>query len=235
MGNLNLLKAGYNGKVGQTYGVETKGAFYIKAVPFSHTPHNNSQNQAKNRFIGLNRIASAVVKKMYRNNALCQHWKNSLIGETFKLDNLKEVISQEGALKITQETYNPQNLNFVYSAQETNPDEDSKNQQIYLALVTNRNITKADTSGRGNNLILSSSFNYVDFAYFQVWAFKARKTIKKWQLKGLSISDQVFVIIVNEIFFASRWHWQENIFIQDEIFFLPSKPSYIENEILYLK
>lgn len=63
MGNLNLLKAGYNGKVGQTYGVETKGSFYIKAVPFSHTPHNNSQNQAKNRFIGLNRIASAVVKK----------------------------------------------------------------------------------------------------------------------------------------------------------------------------
>lgn len=246
MGNLNLLKAGYNGKVGQTYGVETKGAFYIKAVPFSHTPHNNSQNQAKNRFIGLNRIASAVVKKMwnylslsdkkmYRNNALCQHWKNSLIGETFKLDNLKEVISQNGALKITQETYNPQNLNFVYSAQETNPDEDSKNQQIYLALVTNRNITKADTSGKGNNLILSSSFNYIDFAYFQVWAFKARKTIKKWQLKGLSISDPIFVIIVNEIFYASRWKWQENIFIQDEIFFLPSKPSYIENEILYIK
>ena len=65
MGKINLLRAGYEGKVGQTYGVAKKGLYDIKAVPFSHTPHNNSQNQAKNRFIGLNRIASAVVKKMW--------------------------------------------------------------------------------------------------------------------------------------------------------------------------
>lgn len=63
MGKLNLLKAGYEGKVGQTYGVAKKGLYDIKATPFSHTPHNTRQATAKDEFTGLNRIASQVVKK----------------------------------------------------------------------------------------------------------------------------------------------------------------------------
>ena len=98
MGKLNLLKAGYHGKVGKTYGVAKKNMYDIKAVPFSHTPHNNMQVTAKNEFVGLNRIASQVVKKMwqylslsdknmYRNNALCKEWKNALKGGKFSLEN----------------------------------------------------------------------------------------------------------------------------------------------------
>jgi hypothetical protein len=164
MGKINLLRAGYEGKLGQTYGVAKKGLYDIKATPFSHTPHNNSQITAKNEFVGLNRIASAVVKKMwnylslsdkkmYRNNALCQLWKGALVGEAFHVDSLKRVIDQEGALQITEELYDPKEFKFIYSVQELLPDAESENQQIYLAIVTNRNVTKADATGKGNSLI----------------------------------------------------------------------------------
>lgn len=246
MGKINILKAGYEGKLGQTYGVAKKGLYDIKAIPFSHTPHNNKQSKAKNQFTGLNRIASRVVKKMwnylnlsdknmYRNNALCQAWKGALKGEEFKLENLKEVISQEGALRIDEVLYDPQSFIFTYSANETNKSEETESQIIYIAVVTNEQVTKADTTGKGNSVTLSSMFDYIDFAYFQVWAFKAVQGIKKWQLKGLSISDPIFVIIVNEVFFVSRWRWQKVPFVLDEVLYLPQELAYIQNEILYLR
>lgn len=246
MGKLNLLRAGYEGKVGQTYGVAKKGLFDIKATPFSHTPHNARQTTAKNEFIGLNRIASRVVKKMwsylglsdkemYRNNALCRHWQNALKGGVFSLENLKAVLSQDEVLEIQTLEYNPKTFVFSYVARTKNENERNDNQIIYLAIVTNRQITKSDTTGRGNSVILSSVFDYIDFAYFQVWAFKAVPFGKKWQLKGLSITDPIFVIIVNEIFFVSRWRWQKLPFIIDEVLYLPPENCRIENEILYLR
>lgn len=246
MGKLNLLKAGYHGKVGETYGIAKKNLYDIKAVPFSHTPHNNKQVTAKNEFVGLNRIASQVVKtmwkylslsdkNMYRNNALCKEWKNALKGGRFSLENLKEVISEEGKLKIDTVKYDPNLLTFIYSANEVNPNEQSRNQIIYLAIVTNNQITKAHTNGKGDSILLSSAFDYVDFAYFQVWAFKAVPGIKKWQLKGLAITNPVFVVIVNEVFFVSRWRWQKIPFIIGEVLYLPPENEKIENEILKLR
>lgn len=246
MGKINILKAGYEGKVGKTYGVAKKGLYDIKATPFSHTPHNIKQSTAKSEFTGLNRVASRVVKKMwnylglsdkemYRNNALCQAWKSALKGEVFKLENLKEVISQEDTLCIDEVLYDPQTFAFTYSANETEPSAETENQIIYLAIITNSQVTKCDITEKGNQVVLSSMFDYIDFAYFQVWAFKAVKGIKKWQLKGLSISDPVFVIIVNEVFFVSRWRWQKVPFILDEVLYLPQEPSYVQNEIFYLR
>lgn len=246
MGKLNLLKAGYHGKVGKTYGIAKKNMYDIKAVPFSHTPHNNMQVTAKNEFVGLNRIASQVVKKMwqylslsdknmYRNNALCKEWKNALKGGKFSLENLKEVIPEEGKLRISTVKYDPNLFTFTYSANEVNPNEQSRNQIIYLAIVTNNQITKAHINGRGNSVLLSSAFDYIDFAYFQVWAFKAVPGIKKWQLKGLSITDPVFVVIVNEVFLVDRWRWQKIPFIIDEVLYLPPENEKIENEILKLR
>lgn len=243
MGKLNLLRAGYEGKVGQTYGVAKKGLYDIKATPFSHTPHNTRQNKAKDEFIGLNRIASRVVKKMwkylslsdkdmYRNNALCKAWKGALKGDVFHIENLKEVISEEGKLRIDTIEFNPQLFTFSYSANEENPDEKSINQIIYLAIITNRQITKADINGRGNSVLLSSVFNYIDFPFFQVWAFKAVPDTKGYRLSGLSISDKIFVIIVNEIFYISRWQWIKQPYVVEEVLYLPMENAKIENEIL---
>lgn len=245
MGKLNLLKAGYEGKLGETYGVAKKGLYDIKATPFSHTPHNNSQTTAKDEFVGLNRIASQVVKEMweylslsdkgmYRNNALCKAWKGALKGAAFELENLKEVISEEDKLKIEIINYDPKLLTFTFAASEENPSEQSKSQVIYLSVVTNRQITKAHISGKGSSLLLQSRFDYADFAFFQIWAFKAVPGIKKWQLKGLSISNPIFVIIINGVFFTDRWRWQKVPFVIDGVLYLPSENAEIKNGVLKL-
>ena len=148
MGKLNLLRAGYEGKVGQTYGVAKKGLYDIKATPFSHTPHNAKQTTAKNEFTGLNRIASQVVKKMwkylslsdkgmYRNNALCKAWKGALKGDTFHLENLKEVISEEGKLRIDTIKYDPPLL-FIQPMRKTKMSNPAIKLFILLLSLTSR-------------------------------------------------------------------------------------------------
>lgn len=129
MGKINILKAGYEGKLGTTYGVAKKGLYDIKATPFSHTPHNNRQSKAKDRFTRLNRICSRIVKKcwsylglsdkeMYRNNALCKEWKDALQTNEFLLENLKLVIDTENPLEITTIEFDPQNFTFSYNAED---------------------------------------------------------------------------------------------------------------------
>ncbi len=243
MGKINILKAGYSGKTGQTYGIEKKDGFIVKAIPFSHTPHNNKQVKAKDKFIGLNRIASAVVKKfwyylglsdknMYRNNALCKLWKDSLIGDSFKLENLKSVISQNEELRLVTELFNADAMKFIYSAQDLLPGAGVKEQYIYLAIVTDNNITKADVAAKGNSVVLSTTFDTVNFAYFQVWAFKSVRELKKWNLRGLSISEPIFIIIVDEVFYVDRWSWHVMPYIENEVLYLSQEDAKIEEEIL---
>lgn len=246
MGKLNILKSGYEGKVGEVYGVAKKGSYIAKAVPFSHAPHNNAQRTAKNEFTGLNRVASRIVKvfwkylnlsdkKMYRNNALCQKWKGALKGGTFSINNLQEVISNSDALIITTIKYDPQTFQFVYSATEQNPTQKTKNQAVYLGVITNRQITKADIVGIGDEVVLNSIFDIIDFAYFQVWAFKAVTNGKKYNLEGLSISAPIYVIIVNGVFFVLRWRWVRDPYVINKVFYLPPEPTFIESGTLYLR
>lgn len=244
MGKINILKAGYEGKLGTTYGVAKKGLYDIKATPFSHTPHNNRQSKAKNRFTGLNRICSRIVKKcwsylglsdkeMYRNNALCKEWKDTLQTDEFLLENLKLVIDTENPLKITTIEFDPQNFTFSYSAENLAEENNKTEQRIYLAIITNEFVTKIDNLEKGKTCTIKSKFDFIDFAFFQVYAFECFKKNGKWQQGNLSITDKIFLIIVNEIIYLSRWRWNSEPYVKDEILYLDSDNIHVENEIIY--
>ena len=245
MGKINILKAGYSGKTGQTYGVEKKDRFIVKAIPFSHTPHNHSQNQAKNKFIGLNRIASAIVKKfwnylglseknMYRNNALTKAWKIALEGNEFLLENLKRVISDKGTLEIIENNFNYETFDYSYTIKDSETLPAGSEQYIYASLVTSNFITKLDVSAKGQIATLISSLGVVDFAFIQVYAFKARKYRNKWYLSGLSITEKKYIIVVNGIFYMSRWQWNIAPLIKDGILYLSSQDTAIKDGVWYL-
>ena len=245
MGKINILKAGYSGKTGQTYGVEKKDRFIVKAVPFSHTPHNHLQNKAKDKFIGLNRIASAVVKKfwyylglsdraMYRNNALTRAWKQALEGDVFLLENLEKVIPNVGALQIIEDSFNYETFDFSYTIKDDEPLPEGQEQYIYASVVTNRFITKLDVSAKGQIATLKSTLGVVNFAFIQVYAFKARKYKNKWYLSGLSITEKKYIIVVNGIFYMSRWQWNVKPFIKNGILYLSSQDTTIKNAVWHL-
>ena len=245
MGKINILKAGYSGKTGQTYGVEKKDRFIVKAVPFSHTPHSDKQNNSKERFIRLNRIASSIVKKfwpylelsdknMYRNNALTRAWKQALEGDVFSLENLGKVISDKGKLYIVENKFDYETFNFSYTIKDEEPLQVGHEQYIYAAIITNRFITKLDVSAKGQIATLISSLGVVNFAFIQVYAFKARKYKDKWYLSGLSITEKKYLIVVEEIFYMSRWQWNVKPFIKDGILYLSSQDATIKDAVWHL-
>ena len=47
------------------------------------------------------------------------------------------------------------------------------------------------------------------------------------------MTDKVFVIIVNEIIYLSRWRWNSEPYVKDEILYLDSDNIHVENEIIY--
>ena len=245
MGKINILKAGYSGKTGQTYGVEKKDRFIVKAVPFSHTPHNHSQNQAKDKFIGLNRIASAVVKKfwyylglsdksMYRNNALTRAWKQALEGDVFLLENMEKVIPNVGALQIIENSFDYETLDYSYTITDNEPLSEGQEQYIYASVVTNRFITKQDVSAKGQITTLKSSLGIVNFAFIQVYAFKARRYKNKWYLSGLSITEKKYIIVVNGVFYMSRWQWNVKPQIKDGVLYLAGQDAKVKDGVWYL-
>ena len=245
MGKINILKAGYSGKTGQTYGVEKKDRFIVKAIPFSHTPHNDSQNKAKNKFIGLNRIAAAIVKKfwtylelsdknMYRNNALTKAWKIALEGNEFLLENLKRVIPDEGTLEIIENNFSYETFDYSYTIKDNEPLPEGHEQYIYASVVTNNFVTKLDVSAKGQITTLISSLGVVNFAFIQVYAFKARKYKNKWYLSGLSITEKKYLIVVDGIFYMSRWQWNVKPFIKDGILYLTGQDATIKDAVWHL-
>ena len=245
MGKINILKAGYSGKTGQTYGIEKKDGFIVKAIPFSHTPHNNKQVKAKDKFIGLNRIAAAIVKKfwpylelsdknMYRNNALTKAWKVALEGNEFLLENLKRVISDKGTLEIIENNFNYETFDYSYTAKDNEALPAGCEQYIYASLVTSNFITKLDVSAKGQIATLISSLGVVNFAFIQVYAFKARKYKNKWYLSGLSITEKKYIIVVNGIFYMSRWQWNIAPLIKDGILYLSSQDATIKDAVWHL-
>lgn len=245
MGKMNILKSGYEGKTGQTYGIKKGSQYYIKAVPFSHTPHNKKQNLAKLAFTRLNRIASVIAKtmwqylqlsdkEMYRNNAVAQFLKASLINNEFYIENLAECIESTGELQLYSGTFNSQTYNFEYIIENTSHTENLKEEKVFLAIVTNECVVKAKSLGSGRYILLSSIFNYIDFVYYQVLAFKSVPHGKKRILTGLFVSEKIYVIIVNGIFYMSRWQWELVPYVKEEILYIPSKAEIDETGTLVI-
>lgn len=245
MGKINILKAGYSGKTGQTYGVEKKDRFIVKAVPFSHTPHSDKQNNSKDRFIGLNRIASAIVKKfwrylelsdknMYKNNALTKAWKQALEGDVFSLENLYRVIPDKGKLEIIENKFDYTTFDFSYTIKDGEPLQPGHEQYIYAAIVTNRFVTRLDVSAKGQITSLISSLGIVNYAFVQVYAFKARRYKNKWYLSGMSVSEKKHLLVIEGVFYMMRWQWNIKPIIEDGVLYLSGQDANIRNGVWYL-
>lgn len=246
MGKINLLKAGYNGKVGETYGIEKSGLYDIKAIPFSHTPHNQKQIASNVAFSRLNRIASAVAKEIwtslklsdkscYKNNAVAQLFKAALVNHEFYLENMGNVIENDNSLVLSEKIFYPDNFFFSYVVQNTPERENVLDEKIFVCLATNNCVVKAKSSANGIVCACTGIFNYIDFAFFQVFAFKVIPFGKKIKLKGLLISDKIYVVIVNGVLFVNRWHWHRKPYIENGIFYLFSPDAKITDSVLYLE
>lgn len=117
MATMNLLKAKVDGKLGEMYGAKWKNKPCLKAVPFSHAPHNSAQKQAFSAFGCLNRVASGISKTfwnylglsdrvMLRHNAVANWLKPCVEGRVFDISKAESVIAKDGTVTITNLSVN---------------------------------------------------------------------------------------------------------------------------------
>lgn len=117
MATLNVLKAGYIGKLGETYGSRWRNKTVIKAIPFSHAPRSQPQQDSVRAFECLNRIASAIAaigfkytglssKTMLPHNAVAHFLRPVVREHIFDPTAIAEVIPPGDDIQITGFTFN---------------------------------------------------------------------------------------------------------------------------------
>lgn len=246
MGKINLLKSNFVGKVGEMYGVEQHHNTYVKAVPFSHTPHNEKQNKACSAFILLNRLSAIIAKnfwqyldlsdkKMYRNNAVAKWLKSLLVNNQFVLENIKNEIPEDGSLQLKDFSFDYQTYLFQIELENKQETDNIKNEKVYMSVITNRAVSKWVEVKEGKNLLGNGIFDYIDFAYFQVLCFKEIPWYKKHKIKGLILSAPVYVIVVNHVFYVMRWSWEVKPYVKNHTLYLPPGSVIINNGVLFLR
>ena len=114
MGKMELLKSGFTGKVGTIYGSKGNGKINAKAVPFSHTPHNEKQKKAFSAFGCLQRLAAFISKSNFfellnikQKNLLninsVAKWLKPMVSDgLFSIEKIENVIERSDLYTITQ-------------------------------------------------------------------------------------------------------------------------------------
>lgn len=246
MGKLNILQSNYVGKVGATYGVKQRKTHFVKAVPFSHAPHNEKQKSACSAFVLLNRLSAVIAKKfwkyldlsdkqMYRSNAVAQWLKATLVNNTFVLDEVAQVIPADGSLSLDALDFSAADYSFSMQLTNTLDTADVSKEMVFLAVITNTCVSKFADVRTGQNILARSVFEYIDFAYFQVIAFKSIPWYHKHKIKGLVLSAPVYVIIVNRVFYVLRWKWDSTPYVLDRCLYLPVGTEFIGDRTLFLR
>lgn len=146
MGKLKLLKGAFEGKVGVNYGVKQRSNHYLKAVPFSHTPHNEKQKMAFSAFGCLQRMSSQFVSGFWENLGLSSknlnkinavaHWLKPVMSEkVFSPAKIINVITSGEELKLTDYEYIPAESKISVSFKLNFDNPDATNVKINLAFI----------------------------------------------------------------------------------------------------
>lgn len=214
MGTMNTLRADYIGKVGKTYGVRQYGKSIEKAIPFSHSPHNQTQTRSVRAFEKLNRFSAYVAKTfwrylnlsdktMYKHNAVAKWLKPCVKNHSFQLENLVEVIPPNSSLRfgninidLVAKTAEIEFINTPYSANTTRED-------IFIALVTDNGTVKAGGAFSSVSQTVSFSWDYSDFISLSVVMFKSSVQFGKKIINGLCISTETQNYVIDGILYTS--------------------------------
>lgn len=199
--NVNLLKASFNGRVGQVYGDDSKGIAKVKAMPFSHAPTRDSIKQQCRAFECLNRLASGIAKygwkylslsdrKMLRHNAVAS-WLKAGVGDAeFDFSKLADTIHTDGTTEIENCTVNRVSGNFAINFSLTGVETpDNENNAVVVMLC--------DDSGK---VIFGDNPRYADYSFsgvarlftehqYFVVVFQSHKTNGKWRTNGYAYKE----------------------------------------------
>lgn len=205
MATMNLLQAKVDGKLGEMYGAKWKNKPCLKAVPFSHAPHNTSQKQAFSAFGCLNRVASGIAntfwnylglsdRVMLRHNAVANWLKVCVSNRTFDITKAESVIPADGTVAIGGLSLNFDTNIIEISASTSLPVQPLKGQAWFVGIFDSngKKVAGFIPSGQEFSYRLYSELNQ-KLGYFAI-AFRSDKTDGKIKVHGFSsVSTGVWV------------------------------------------
>lgn len=214
MGKINLLKADYIGKVGQTYGVRQYGQGIVKATPFSHSPHNTAQTKAVRAFEKLNRFSSYVAKtfwrylnlsdkKMYKHNAVAKWLGVAVESGTFKLENLVKVIPSNPSLRFESVNIDFTSKKATVAIENSPLSPITTREDIFIALVTDNGTVKSGGAFSSISQTLELSWDYTDFVTISVVMFKSSVQQGKKIINGFCLYSEQTDYVVDGILYTS--------------------------------
>lgn len=213
MATVNLLKASFNGKLGEIYGTKQYGNVYAKAIPFSHAPHSKTQTKCVRAFEKLNRLASGIAsiafpflnlsdKKMLKHNAAAQWLKPLIANKTFQPEKIADIIEPGNETEITNLKINLQTNSITVSAKTRKEVSIIKKKRWFLFVFDDfgqmllAEAPKEDFFATTITTTLSA-----DRSYYAM-AFRSDFSVNKFLLGGLSIT--VPLVVQNGILYTSR-------------------------------
>lgn len=214
MGKINLLKADYIGKVGQTYGVRQYRQSLVKATPFSHTPHNTAQTKAVRAFEKLNRFSSYVAKtfwrnlnlsdkKMYKHNAVAKWLGIAVESGTFKLENLISVIPSNSSLRFGNIEIDFNSKTATVAVENSPLSPITTKEDIFIALVADNGTVKAGGAFSSISQTLQFSWDYTDFLTLSIVMFKSSVQQGKKIINGFCLYSEQTEYVIDGILYTS--------------------------------
>lgn len=243
MGKINILKSDFTGQVGEVYGVRQHGKSFMKAVPFSHAPHNTSQTRAVRAFTALNRLSSVIAKQffqymnlsakgVYKNNAVSKFLKPAIQGGTFAPESINEVIPQDGSLQLVAVDYDLPAKTFSVQLRNTVESVNVKDEKIFIAFVTSNGTVKWSTVTYGENITVSGSFDFIDFSTWYIMAFKSVPRGNRRKLKGFTLYTNSEIVVVNGVWYLTRQNWETAPYVIDGTLYLNSLNASVLDSVL---
>lgn len=196
MAIINFINASFNGKLGNLYGTKQFGSAYLKAIPFSHAPHTESQTKSVRAFEKLNRLACGLArnvfyvfgindKKMLKHNAIAKLLKPIIKNKTFNIENLADLILEDGTTEILEFTVD-RVLNKITVRAQTNQPTDKSKKQYFVVCVFDENGKVLQATVSDVNLYTAEIITLTEGKNFSIFAFRSDKKANRQYLHGLS-------------------------------------------------
>ena len=215
MGQMNLLKAGYTGTLGETYGVKQRGTLYAKAIPFSHTPHNQKQKDSFSAFSCLQRFVAQLNKtywsytglsdkKRNRQNVLAEYFKKMVSEHEFDLKKINDVIQDRQLLFVTNFEFLEREQQFSLVLISDDSLADYEDVEVFLAvyLANGKAVASVSTSAVNEQVLLDTTFTNKENCY--AIAIVTAKTEKGRSFLTAVYKPMKTEIVVNGIWFPNN-------------------------------
>lgn len=225
MGEMNFLLGGYKGKLGTTYGTKYKRSQVVKIIPFSHTPHSDTQKRNFNTFGIIQRLASPLqmhywrwldltAKNISRQNA-CASWLKPLMQyPDTPIEHLQNIVGQTQLPFIKSQSYNLErnvieiDVNNEYAASGK-----EGTQAIYLAYQSDgKCIGYILTNNTPAKIAIPVKLNKPDNYYIYEITQKVienGKTIRNASYQQLKVSPWSGETLRTQYLFNGSWYFRD--------------------------